>query len=60
MCQMSIKLPTMFDQNPLHTFDKIVKKLITTKTLSKLTLGENVKVIAKISRYQPGEQKTCL
>ena len=38
MCQMSMKLPAMFDQNPPHTFDKIVKKLITTKMLSKLDL----------------------
>ena len=38
MCQMSVKLPAMFDQNPTHTFDKIVKKLKTTKTLSKLDL----------------------
>ena len=38
MCQMSMKLPAMFDQNPPHTFDKIVKKLITTKKLSKLDL----------------------
>ena len=37
MCQMSMKL-AMFDQNPPHTLDKIVKKLITTKTLSKLDL----------------------
>ena len=36
MCQMSMKLPAMFDQNPPHTFDKIVKKLVTTKTISKL------------------------
>ena len=26
MCQMSMKLPAMFDQIPPHTFDKIVKK----------------------------------
>ena len=38
MCQMSMKLLAMFDQNPPHTFDKIVKKLITTKKLSKLDL----------------------
>ena len=38
MCQMSMKLSAMFDQNPADTFDKIVKKLITTKTLSKLDL----------------------
>ena len=31
MCQISMKLPAMFNQNPTHTFDKIVKKLITTK-----------------------------
>ena len=35
---MSMKLPAMFDQNPPHTFDEIVKKLITTKTHSKLDL----------------------
>ena len=28
---MSMKLPAKFDQNSPHTFDKIVKKLITTK-----------------------------
>ena len=38
MCQMSVKLPAVFDQNPPQTFDKIVKKQITTKTLSKLDL----------------------
>ena len=38
MCQMSMKLPAMFDKNPPHTFDKIVKKLKTTKKLSKLDL----------------------
>ena len=36
MCQMSMKLLAMFDQNPPHTFDKIVKKL--QKALSKLDL----------------------
>ena len=35
VCQMSMKLPAMFDQNPHHTFDKIVKKLITTKNALK-------------------------
>ena len=35
---MSINLPVMFDQNPPHTFDKIVEKQITTKMLSKLDL----------------------
>ena len=35
MCQMSMKLPAMFDQNPPHTFHKIVKKLITTKNALK-------------------------
>ena len=46
---MSMKLPAMFDQNPPHTFDKIVKKLITAKKRSQnLTLTPNVKVIALI------------
>ena len=35
MCQMSMKLPAMFRQNPPHTFDKIVKKLLTTKNALK-------------------------
>ena len=39
MCQVSMKLPVMFDQNPPHTFDKIVRKLITTKMLSMLDLN---------------------
>ena len=38
MCQMSVKHPAMFDQNPPHTFGKIVKKLIATNTLSKVDL----------------------
>ena len=33
MCQMSMKFPAMFDQNPIRTLDKIVEKQITTKTL---------------------------
>ena len=46
---MPIKLPAMFDKNPPHTIEKIVKKLITTKKHSQsLTLTPNVKVIAKI------------
>ena len=45
MCHMSMKLPAIFIQNPPLTFDKIVKKLITTKSL---TLSANVKVIAEI------------
>ena len=50
MCQMSMKFPAMFNQNP-HTFDKIVKKLITTKNMSQsLILSPNVKVIAEIKR----------
>ena len=35
MCQMSMKLLAMFDQNPPHTLDKIVKKLKTTKNALK-------------------------
>ena len=36
-CQIFMKFCAMFDQNPPHTFDKIVEKHITTK-LSKLDL----------------------
>ena len=32
---MSMKLPAPFDQNPPQTFDKIVKKLTTTKNALK-------------------------
>ena len=41
---MSMKLPAMFDQNPPDTFDKIVKKLITTETLSKPMTFDQQKV----------------
>ena len=53
---MSMKLPAMFDQNPHHTLDQIVAKHITIKMISNLTLhlSSNVKVIAKIKRYQSG------
>ena len=58
MCQMSMKLLAMFDQNPPHTLDKTVKKLITIKKRSQsLTLTPNVKVIAEIKSQGPGEQK---
>ena len=33
LCQMSMKLPAMSDQNSLHTFDKIVEKQITKNAL---------------------------
>ena len=57
---MSMKLPTMFHQNPPHTLDKIVAEHISMKKQSQsLTLSSNVKVIAKTERYQPREQKTC-
>ena len=35
MCHMSMKLLAMFDQNPPHTLDKIVKKRKTTKNALK-------------------------
>ena len=31
LCQMSMKLPAMFDQNPPHTLDKIIVKLVPIK-----------------------------
>ena len=53
---MSMKHSAMFDQNPLHTLDQIVAEHIPMKNYLKPC--PNVKVIAKISRYQSGEQKT--
>ena len=38
MCQMSMKRPAMFDQNPPHTFNKLGKNTLQQKTLSKLDL----------------------
>ena len=48
MCQMSMKLPAITDQNSPHTFDKIVKTLNNKKRPQSLTLTPNVKVIAEI------------
>ena len=60
MYQMSMKLPAMFDQNPPHAFDKIVKKSHNNKKRSQsLILTPNVKIIAEIKSKLPGEQKTC-
>ena len=51
MCQMSMNLPVMFDQNPPHTFDQIVEKQITYKKRSQsFTLSPVVKVITEIKR----------
>ena len=38
MCQMSMKLPEMFDQNPPNIFEEILENKITTKMLWKLYL----------------------
>ena len=47
-----MKPPAMCDQNPPHTFDEIVKKLITAKILSKLDLEPKCQGhIAEIKRY---------
>ena len=55
-----MKFPAMFDQNPPLTLDQIVEKTHFNEKLSQtLTFSPNVKVIAKIKRYQPGQQKTC-
>ena len=43
MCQMTMKFPAMFDENPPHTIDKIVKKLTTTKNAQSLTSSPNIK-----------------
>ena len=38
MCQMSMKLPAMFYQNPPHTFDKITGKTYFNKNALKAGL----------------------
>ena len=51
MYKMSMKLPVMFDQNPSHTVDIIVKKTHKNKKCSQsLTLSPNVKFGAEIKR----------
>ena len=57
MCQMYMKLPTMFDQNPPHTFDKIVKKL--QKTLSKLDLDPKCQGHSRNQKLMTWGIKTC-
>ena len=58
MCHMSMKLPAMFDENPPHTFDKILKKhKITKKRSQSLTFTPNVKVIAEIKANDLGNKK---
>ena len=55
----------MFDLNPPHTFDKIVKKLITTKKCSQsLTLSPNVmdysrnqKLMTWVTKHMPPKKK---
>ena len=54
MCQMSMKLPAKFDQNPPHTFHKNVKKLITTKTLCK-KIGEKIGALSRLRIVLPKE-----
>ena len=42
MCYLSVNLSDLFDQNPPHTFDKIVvKHMVPVKTLSKFHLEQN-------------------
>ena len=61
MCQMSMsmKLPAMFDQNLPHTFDKIEKKLIITKTLSKLNLDPKCQGHSRNQKLMSWGTKTC-
>ena len=48
MCQMSMKLPAMLEQNSPLNFDKEVEK--QQKCSQNLTLSPKVKVIAEINR----------
>ena len=59
MCQMSMKLLAMFDQNPPHTLDKIVKKLVTKKTLSKLDLDPQCQGHSRNQKLMTWGTKTC-
>ena len=55
---MSVKLPAIFDQNSPHTFGKIVKKLITTKTLSKFDLDLKCQGHGRNQKLMTWETKT--
>ena len=59
MCHMSMKLPAMFDENPPHTFDKILfeKTQNNKKPSQSLTFTPNVKVIAEIKANDLGNKK---
>ena len=61
MCQMSMsmKLPAMFDHNLPRTFDKIEKKLIITKTLSKLNLDPKCQGHSRNQKLMSWGTKTC-
>ena len=48
-----MKLPGMFDQNPIHTLDKIQQTHSNEKRYQTLTFSPNVKVMAKIERFHP-------
>ena len=50
MCQMSMKLPDIFYQNPPHTLDQMVAKHIQMKNDLALTLSINVKSHSKNSK----------
>ena len=64
MCHMSMKLPAMFDQNPPHTFDNIVKNSIQQKMLSKFDLdpkcqghSRNQKLMTWGTKNMPPQKK---
>ena len=54
-----MKLPVTFDQNPPHTFDKIVEKQITTKTLSKFDLELKYQDHNRNQKTMTWGTKTC-
>ena len=56
---MSMKLPVKFDQNPPHTFDKIVEKQITIKTLSKFDLELKCQDHNRKQKTMTWGTKTC-
>ena len=61
MCQMSMKLPAMYDQNPPHTFDKITsgKTDNNKKMLSKLDLQPKCQGHSRNQKTMTWGTQTC-
>ena len=58
-CDKCLKLPAKFDQNPPHTFDKIVENRLQQKTLSKLELDPKCHGHNRNQKTKTLKTKTC-